>query len=253
MSKLSMKSLLRVTVLVVAMLPMGVRMAEASSITVSSLMTAGFNVSHEFGFGTYFFNLLFDHLLTNTTISVTANTVLTETLPAGYRCVPIAGTETSCIQFTVSGSPTLNGPIDPGTNTFDGQYHVLVRWNFNTDPDYPDDPGGRIRLLHWNSANALDDGTVTGSYFAPGNPPSPSQCGEHSLLRRLLSESQYELACGGAEDDDPGVAGTEDGFSTFIVAQAGLGTTSAVPEPGTMALFGSGLAAVLVARRRRQA
>jgi hypothetical protein len=254
---------LRVAVLLALLIPATASVALASALTFT--YDAGTDVLHDFDFDGYSFTLEFDHLHTSADITVTADTTVTETLPPGYQCIPIA--ESSCIQFAVTatavGDPqtpiTLTSPTD-----FD-LYHVLIQWDFNTDPEFPDAPGGRVQILHFGEDGSVNDMTIPGTYFAPDE-PAPAECGRDGLLHQLLSREDYENVCGVHHRHfpfffhfhfpfffpfdqplwDPGVMGQDDSFSTFVVTEA-----PSVPEPATLVLLGAGLAAGVIARRRR--
>jgi hypothetical protein len=266
------RSTVRALLACVGLVPMfviaSVSSAEATTIPFSFSETFTYDTNttvHRFEFGdnapgfpasTFSYTLQFDTVLTAFQATVTANSTLTRILPPGYVCIPIAGTETSCVEFTVTGP---NGPNDPGEpNNFTGLYRVLIQWFYDTDPHYPDDPNGRVRILHYRNDGSQNDMTIPGTYFSPGNPPSEQQCfGESSDLALLMTRSELDAACGFSTDEllllstdgDPGVAGREDSFSTMIVAQA-PNPNAAVPEPGTMILLGSGVALLAAVRRR---
>jgi PEP-CTERM motif-containing protein len=106
----------------------------------------------------------------------------------------------------------------PGPTTWSGFYNLFIFWDTNTNSAFPNGPG-YIRMLHdiGGTGPAFDsDITIAGSYF-PGTPTT----------------------------SDPGIGGRDNNFQSFIV-------TSAVPEPGTMLLLGSGISAILYHRRRRR-
>jgi hypothetical protein len=141
----------------------------------------------------------------------------------GYVCVPFANAGTDCVDFEVN-APAPN-PNPGALNTWSGFFDITVAWFDDTNGAFPNTPGNRIRLLH-NRGDIAGDGfdtdiTVPGSYV-PG----------------------CFFAC---EDDDPAIGGTDDNFQSFTVVQA----PTAVPEPATMFLLGSGLIGAIHQRRRR--
>src|SRR5262249_15471309 len=91
-------------------------------------------------------------------------------LPAGHICVPMVdpnSTANPCVEFDVDAPA-------PGPSTWFDNYDMTIAWNFDTDPTFPDFPGGRIRLLHnesGNPGNAFNaDITTPGSYFSGADP-----------------------------------------------------------------------------------
>ncbi len=131
----------------------------------------------------------------------------------GYTCVTLDGV--NCVEFEVTAPA-------PGPTTWTGFYDLAIFWQFDTNSSFPNDPGDRIRILHNRGdtpGNGFDtDITVIGSY-----------------LGEALTAA-----------NDPGIGGRDDNFQSFLVVQA----PTAVPEPGTLFLIGSGVGAWWLRRRR---
>jgi len=177
-----------------------------------------------FDFGPYSFNLSFSTVGGPFDITVTDAFTSQSELETdgrlnnfpGYQCIPLDGVH--CIDFEV------NAPA-PGPTTWSGDYTMTITWLLDTNGDFPNDPGNRIRILHNRGdvpGNGFDtDISIVGSYF-PG--------------------SHCPLLC----VSDPGMSGRDDNFQSFLVVDA----PPSVPEPGTWLLVGSGIA-VWCTRRRR--
>jgi hypothetical protein len=205
-----------------ALLGAGLLLLSAST-TDASTITCGFGGSANSGpgcsggtntgfflFGPYQVTLGFDTVHGPFDVSITdvptsqAALVQSQRLAGfpGFTCIPLDGI--NCIDFQVNAAP-------PGQNTWTGFYSLSIFWAFNTNPNFPNGPGNRVRILHNRGdvpGNGFDtDITVIGSYVG-----------------------EFRTA-----DDDPGIGG-----QSFLVAQG-----PAVPEPGTILLFGSGVAWLL--------
>jgi hypothetical protein len=207
-------------------------MAIAASSARASTITCGFGGNPNgpgcltqstderlFNFGPYLVDLTFDNVHGPFSVSITdvftsqGQLIQEQRLDGfqGYTCVPLD--LTNCVEFEV------NAP-SPGPGTWTGFYDLAIVWQADTNADFPNDPGNRIRILHNRGdvpGNGFDtDITVDGSYIVkiPG--------------------------AGG----DPGIGGRDDNFQSFLVAQA----PAVVPEPATLLLIGSGVA--WAARRR---
>lgn len=214
---------LRATLCSVALVLLGASTADASTISCGfggqsagpGCLTLNPNRS-AFEFGPYTFDLQFDNVHGPFAVTVTDTHTSQNALVQsgrlngfpGYTCVPLDGV--NCIDFEV------NAPA-PGNNTWTGAFDIAILWFSDTDPNFPNGPTNRIRILHNRGdqpGNGFDtDVTVIGTYF------------------------------GGCDCDDPGIGGRDDNFQSFLIAQG-----PEVPEPGTLMLLGSGVA-WLVRRR----
>jgi hypothetical protein len=227
-------SLLRRTTVVLgffAILVAGARRAEATSVTcgfgTNTSQCSGTPTARLFDFGPYEVFVDFAAFGGGTIggFNMTIQDILRDQaavagrLPASnLTCVPIAGPGPGgrCVEFEVLP------PIPQLGVNFTNDYRIDVFWDFDTDSAFPDTPGGRIRLLHDSSlvpGNLFGkDITIPGSYFGP--------C----------------LEC-----SDPGIGGRDNNFQSFIVVQS-----TAVPEPATLLLLGSGLTVPWISSRFRR-
>ncbi len=235
---MSVRAFLRIVALAAVLVPFGTGAADASSITT---ITCGFGTAESgcdgtpteqiFDFGPYFVVLDFAAFgggviggfeITMGAVPTDQSQVAGRFPSPDFSCVPIAGLGPgqNCVEFVI-----LSAPPQQGVN-FTGDYRIDIVWFAPTDDDFPDAPGGRIRLLHNSSlvpGNGFADITIPGSYF-----------GGNCII--------------GTCPEDPGIGGRDNDFQSFIVAHS----ATEVPEPATLMLVGSGLAGAIAARRRRR-
>jgi hypothetical protein len=214
--------LIQAAALAAVLVPLGSVAVETASITnLYSGGGGGAPTNNQlFDFGPYELRLNFEELTLNASFFVTVTNLptnqgaLTGRLPAGHVCVPIdPGVPGSpCVEFEVDAP-------DPGDTTWTGFYDMTIAWDFDTDPAFPDFPGGRIRLLHNESGD-------------PGN----------AFNADITTEGSYFSGL------DPAIGGRDDNFQSFIVTQNG----NAVPEPATLFLVTTGVSGLLYRRRRNR-
>lgn len=223
--------LLCAAALAVVLVAIGSTRSEASSLTFNYGNPG--SASHIFDFGDYSFSLLFDNVHTgNFDVTVTDNIQSPEDLETrfgafpGYVCVPFANNGSDCVDFEVT-APDPN-PDTTVANTWSGFFHITVAWLENTDGDFPNGPGNRIKILH-------NKGSIEGDDFDTDITEEGSYVGG-------CIECTFSFSL-----DDPSIGGKDDNFQSFTVVQA----PEAIPEPATMFLLGSGLIGAIHQRRRR--
>jgi hypothetical protein len=241
-------SLLKASFVAALLLPFSAAVAEATSIPTTSV-TCGFGQTSQpncggsktdnvfvFDGGAYSLELNFaggidKHVGFDVTVT---DSLFTGTLPAGYTCLPLTNDPVNgCREFTVT----------PGAGAaWNGDVLVTIAWLFDTNSQFPNGTNDFVRVLHLHGG-VFTDATVAGSYFSgpPAGCENPNGHPNHP-------DPNPAAGC------DPGVESDIDSFSSLITAYDGPivnGTAvTAVPEPATLVLFGSGLMAIAAVRRR---
>jgi hypothetical protein len=174
-----------------------------------------------FDFGPYSVEIAFSNTLQEFDVSITdliadqssftGDNDRFDGLP-GFQCVSLVDPQTNVESCRIFEVTTDPGAAAGGTGFF-GNYAMTIQWDFDSNALFPDD-GGLIRLLH-------DSSQVPGDLFA-------------------------DITTPGTYESEPSIGGGDYNFQDFTVAQA-----PAVPEPATVFLVGTGIAAAYRRRRKR--
>jgi hypothetical protein len=148
-------------------------------------------------------------------LTVAASFVSVESFfPNGLNCLPYS-TEGLCIEYSATTDPS-----------YAGHYLVTIGWLADTRPLAPFPSSGHLLTEHTGQESFTD---ITNEFF-----PDPGNTGG---------------ICFGT-DCDSGITGDTDNFSFFDVTYDP--TATAVPEPATLVLFGTGLLAAVRASRNKK-
>jgi hypothetical protein len=172
----------------------------------------------------FYFELRLDHRQHDVSVTVDDLAIsqadFQARLPAflpGYTCLQIDTGNQNCENFQVTVEP-------PGTNSW-------LNWN---------------GMIHWNSPTGLDPGLVRMLHEkgdrSAGEPP------ETTTEDNTYDEDMC-LVFGCVFNPDPSISSDDQDFEQLIAA---LAPSSAVPEPASVILLGTGVSAFLYGRRRKR-
>jgi hypothetical protein len=148
-------------------------------------------------------------------LTVTASFLSVESFfPNGLNCLPYSE-DGRCIEYSATTDPS-----------YTGHYIVTIGWLADTRPLAPFPSSGHLLTEHTGQESFTD---ITTAFF-----PDPGNTGG---------------ICFGT-DCDSGITGETDNFSFFDVTYDRSAT--AVPEPATLVLFGTGLLAAVRASRSKK-
>jgi|RhiMethySRZTD1v2_1073278.scaffolds.fasta_scaffold218898_2 PEP-CTERM motif-containing protein len=226
---------LQVAALAAVLVPLGTVAVETTSMTFcgSGVSLCPPTPTNDYLFGDFAFRLTFEGLnptsqfFVDVTIApYDATAMLARPLPTGYECVPLdtGFPDPRCWELFIDPSVEQPGNWDTWVGT--------VSWLNNTDPQFPDP-----RFFHF-TGGSYQDITIPGSHnnapYGAATPPG----GDPSC---------YPY-CSFLPEGDPTISGRDNDFSPGLVG--GLAPT-AVPEPASLVLVGTGVAGYLYRRRRR--
>jgi hypothetical protein len=240
--------LLQVAALAGALVPLSAMMANATTITADCFYNLsgaacgpqGPNGGGMFRFGSdpYVVELKFDEVLSEGVVTIAATTTTSDDLTsrfssefAGWAPVPICPEcDESFIDFQVTTDDTFSfsSEGDRGPSATKG-YDLFIYWLDDTNALFPNP-----QMLHATGSSNIFDQNIRTAYFSELDPDETcfffGVCGGPGLL------------------SDPGAGGRDNMFSEFTLADP-----TAVPEPASLLLLGTGVSALMYRRRRRNA
>lgn len=156
-------------------------------------------------------------------------------------CVPINPTNTAqpCVEFLIdapeSGPNTWTASGPRGTNATEG-YELFLYWLADTDATHPDP-----HIIHDTSNDDPHDDTFDIDITLPFTyTTDPATCAFSPFGCDFSTEFARQV------DGDPAVGGRDNDFTGHTLI-----SPTAVPEPASLLLLGSGISGLLYRRRRK--
>lgn len=250
--KRAAKKLLQAAALASALVPLSTVRADASTISSdcfynTSGAACGARGPHDggmyrFGSDPYAIELKFDEVTSSGVVTIDASTASAESLSSRFSSefedfapVPICpGCDEEFIDFKISVDDTFTfaseGGRGPG-GTIKGWY-LYIYWLEDTNAGYPDP-----RILHATGDSTIFDRDESFEYSPVLDPDTTC------FIFDVCGGGDFEIL------GDPGAGGRDNMFSEVTLAAA----PTAVPEPASLLLLGSGISAIAYRRRRRNA